>query len=130
MKYQSIKELQYRIDAYFKECEGSQLIREGEPVYDKQGRPVIVGEKPPTVTGLALAVGFTSRRELLRYRGKERFKEILLRAVSRCEEYAEMKLYESTSGVKYQLMSSFEDWGEEGETEDGNPEVIEVVIQP
>jgi len=130
MKYKSIKELQSRIDAYFKKCEGSQLVREGEPVYDKQGRPVIVGDKPPTVTGLALAVGFTSRRELLRYRGEERYQEILLRAVSRCEEYAEMKLYESTSGVKYQLMSNFEDWGEEGEIEGGGKEVIEVVIQP
>lgn len=129
MKCKSAKELQNRIDAYFTECAGSQLLRDGEPVYDKQGKPVIVGDKPPTVTGLALAVGFTSRRELLHYRGKERYQEILLRAVSRCEEYAEMKLYESASGVKYQLMSNFEDWGEEGETQE-DTEVIEVVIQP
>lgn len=130
MNVTSARDLENRIDAYFTECEGHQLVRDGKPVYDKQGKPVIVEDKPPTVTGLALAAGFTSRRELLHYRGKARFQEILLRAVSRCEEYAEMKLFESTNGVKYQLMSNFEDWGEEGDPGDGNTEVIEVVIEP
>lgn len=129
MKIKSIRELQRRVDAYFTACEGTPLLRDGEPVYDKQERPVIVGEKPPTVTGLALAAGFTCRRELLQYRGPVRETEILLRAVSRCEEYAEQRLFDSASGVKYHLMSNFEAWGEE-EAEAYGDEVIEVVIEP
>lgn len=42
----------------------------GEPFQDKYGLPIIVDAKPPTVSGLALALGFSCRRDLNAYQGK------------------------------------------------------------
>lgn len=55
-KYKCKEEIEEKIDAYFKECEGEILKdEEGKPIFDKFGQPVIINQKPPTVTGLALA---------------------------------------------------------------------------
>ena len=64
-KYKSKEEIEEKIDAYFKECEGEILKDEkGKTVFNKFGNPVIINQKPPTVTGLALALGFTTRLSL------------------------------------------------------------------
>ena len=57
-KYKCKEEIEEKIDAYFKECEG-ELLRDGngEPVMDKFGHPITINSRPPTVTGLALALG-------------------------------------------------------------------------
>ena len=65
MKFKTPEEMQKAIDAYFKECEGHPLLDdEGQPFTDKYGNPFIVDRKPLTVTGLAIALGFTSRQAL------------------------------------------------------------------
>lgn len=70
-KYKSQEEIEEKIDAYFKECEGELLTDdEGQPVLNKWGNPVIINQRPPTVTGLALALGFSTRLSLLNYQGK------------------------------------------------------------
>lgn len=110
LKYKTVAELQKAIDQYFEECEGKPLLDdEGEPYLDKRGNPLIVGRKPPTVTGLALALGFTTRQSLLNYQGRKQFLDTITRAKSRCEEYAEERLYDrdGSKGAQFSLACNF-----------------------
>lgn len=109
-KYKTVDALQAAIDAYFEDCQGSPLVDDsGHAVTDKYGEPVIVGAHPPTVTGLALALGFASRQALLNYQGKKSFHDTITRAKSRCEEYAESRLYDrdGARGAQFSLEHNF-----------------------
>ena len=89
-KYKTATALQEGIEKYFADCQGEVLRNsDGDPVLDKHGQPVVVGAKPPTVTGLALALGFASRQALLNYQGRPQFNDAITRAKSRVEEYPE-----------------------------------------
>ena len=103
------------IERYFKDCEGHTLTdKNGNTVYDKHGNPVIVAH-PPTVTGLALALGFKTRQSLLNYQARTKaFNDIITVAKSRCEEYAESRLYDrdGVNGAKFSLMNNFKGWRE------------------
>ena len=102
------------IEKYFKGCEGHPLTDDnGDTVYDKNGNPVIIGVHPPTVTGLALALGFKTRQSLLNYQARtDKFNDIITVAKSRCEEYAESRLYDrdGVNGAKFSLMNNFKGW--------------------
>ena len=105
--------MQEKIDAYFKDCEGRILTgQNGETVYDKFGYPVVIDRKPLTVTGLALALGFTNRQSLLNYQGKAAFRAIIERAKLQIENYAEMRLYDKdgANGAKFNLQNNFRNW--------------------
>ena len=115
MKYKSAKALQTAIDKYFESCEGKPLIDDnGRAVTDKHGKPVIVGARPPTVTGLALALGFASRQALINYQARPEFNDTIMRAKTRCEEYAEARLYDrdGSRGAEFSLKYNFR-WGEQ-----------------
>ena len=121
--YKSADEMTNIIEEYFKSCEGTILKdTDGELVYDKYGRPVIVGQKPPTVTGLALALGFNCRLSLLNYQGKDEFVNTITRAKARIEEYAETRLFDKdgVQGAKFSLANNFKEWREKSETENKN----------
>lgn len=108
-KYSSVDEMQAAIDAYFTECEGKPLQdADGNPILYK-GHPVMVGVKPPTVTGLALALGFTTRKSLMEYQGKKEFVNTIARAKARCEAYAEARLYDrgGANGAQFSLRCNF-----------------------
>ncbi len=103
------------MDAYFQGCRGEPLYNEeGDPVLDKQGLPIMVDARPPTVSGLALALGFTGRRELLCYRGKKKYRDTVERAKLRVEEYCESQLFDKDrrQGAEFALRSNFH-WGQE-----------------
>lgn len=109
-KYKNVDALQAAIDAYFEDCQGKPLVDDkGNAVTDKYGEPVIVGAHPPTVTGLALALGFTNRQSLLNYQGKKQFLDTITRAKSRCEEYAESRLFDrdGARGAQFSLEHNF-----------------------
>lgn len=117
-KYKSVKAMEEAIAAYFKECEGHPFVGDdGCAVIDKYGQPVIVGAKPPTVTGLALALGFTGRQALIDYQGRAEFTDTITRAKAKCEEYAESRLYDKdgANGAKFSLGCNF-GWREVKET--------------
>lgn len=117
-KYKNKEEIQERIDAYFASCEGKVLKDEaGKPVMDKYGQPIIVGSKPPTITGLALALGFASRQALLNYEGRKEFNDTITRAKSRAEQYAEERLFDrdGANGAKFSLANNFKGWSEKTE---------------
>ena len=115
-KWKSAAAMQEVIDAYFKDCQGRPLIGEDRRVVmDEQGVPIIVGARPPTVTGLALALGLTSRRALMNYQKKAEFSDTIARAKLRCEEYAEERLFDRDGqrGAIFLLKCGFR-WNEDG----------------
>lgn len=122
--YATKEEIQEKIDEYFKECEGT-VLRDSndEPIFDKYGQPVIIGMRPPTVTGLALALGFTSRQALLNYEGKEEFVDTIMRAKARVEQYAEERLFDrdGSHGAQFSLRNNFKGWNGDRE---GNADAL------
>ena len=117
-KWKSVSAMQKAIDVYFKKCEGEPFIGDdGCAVRDKYGMPIIINAKPPTITGLALALGFTGRQALLDYQARPEFADTVTRAKSRCEEYAESRLYDKdgANGAKFSLGCNF-GWREVSET--------------
>lgn len=108
--YNSPEQMQEIIDKFFKSCEGHPYIDDnGEPIFDKNGNPIIIGVKPPTVTGLCLALGFTSRQALINYENKGEYFDTVSRAKLRCHEYAESRLYDKdgANGAKFSLANNF-----------------------
>lgn len=130
LKYKTAEELQKAIDAYFLACEG-ELLRDddGNPVLNKWGAPVMVGQKPPTVTGLALSIGLASRQALLNYQGRKAFNDTITRAKSRCEEYAESRLYDrdGAMGAKFSLINNFKGWKEKTDESKDKDDVIRIL---
>lgn len=127
-KWKSVKAMQEAIDAYFKKCEGEPLIVDGAVAVDKYGMPIIINVKPPTVTGLALALGFTGRQALLDYQARPEFADTVTRAKSRCEEYAESRLYDKdgANGAKFSLGCNF-GWNSDNE-KSGDPAALAALL--
>ena len=118
--YKTVEEIQEKIDTYFEECEGTVLNNEnGEVVLNKYGDPVIVGRKPLTITGLALALGFNSRQALLNYQDKPEFYDTITRAKAKVEQYAEERLFDKdgSNGAKFSLSNNFKGWAEKQQIE-------------
>lgn len=130
-KYKSKEELEARIEKYFKDCKGEILRDEnGSPVLDKYGMPIVVDSRPPTITGLALALGFASRQALLNYQAKKQFNDTITRAKARVEQYAEERLFDrdGSHGAQFSLRNNFKGWKEtEGENEDALKKLDDVL---
>lgn len=115
----NVAEAQEIIDQFFEDCKGKPIMikdpEAGEeiPYLDKYGQPVLIGVKPPTVTGLCLALGFYSRDALLNYQHDDAENPLLAdtitRAKMRCQEYAETRLYDKdgANGAKFSLSNNF-----------------------
>lgn len=113
--YTSAEEMQKVIDKYFEDCDGVALFDDdGLPVRDKNGKIIRDGRRPYTITGLALALGFTSRQALLNYQDKEEFVDTVTRAKARVEQYAEERLFDKhgSNGAKFSLANNFKGWSE------------------
>lgn len=115
--YETKEEIEEKIENYFRECEGIPFFdSDGTPMTDKKGHILYdKPPKPPTVTGLALALGFSTRKSLLEYQGKPEFVNTITRAKTRIEEYAEMRLFDrdGVNGAKFSLINNFKKaWGE------------------
>lgn len=129
-KYATPEEMQERIDAYFEECKGHLLVnRNGDPVMDKFGHPIIMDAKPLTVTGLALALGFTNRLALLTYQAKPAFQETVERAKLRIENYAEMRLYDKdgSNGARFNLQNNFRGWNVDKESQENKAPSVTII---
>ena len=115
--YKNAEELQKKVEEYFIKCEGELLKdKEGNYVYDKFGKPIWINKKPPTITGLALFLGFKSRQTLLNYQGRQEFNDTIIYAKSRVEEYTECRLFDKdgVTGAKFSLTNNFKGWKEGG----------------
>lgn len=119
-KFKTKEEIQEKIDRYFESCEGEILKNsKGEVVLDRFGKPVYIDQKPPTVTGLALALGFSGRQSLLNYQSKAEFVDTIMRAKSRVEEYTEQRLFDrdGSDGAKFSLRNNFRGWDDKPQSE-------------
>lgn len=118
------------IDAYFTECEGKLLTDEdGKALLDKFGRPVIVGAKPPTASGLAYHLGFKTRRSLLDYKGKKPFKDVIERAKLRLQVYTEERLYDRDGqrGAEFSLKYNFDGKEADPKTSTDTAGVVKII---
>lgn len=116
--FENATQVQRLIDKYFEACRGTVMKDEsGNPIIDRQGKPVITDAEPPTVTGLALALGFTGRLSMQEYRGKREITDAITRGKSLVEKYTETRLFdrEGLNGAKFILSSTFKGWGESSE---------------
>lgn len=115
-KYTSVEEIENKIEQYFSSCEGEPLLDDkGKRVVNKYGYPCWEkAPKPPTITGLALALGFASRQALLNYQGKKEFNDTITRAKARVEEYAESRLFDrdGSNGAQFSLRNNFKGWND------------------
>ena len=131
LKYKSKEELQIAIDKYFKACDGTMLTDKNEqPIFNKYGQPVFINVKPPTVTGLALALGFTTRLSLINYQGRKEFVNTITRAKAKIEEYAETRLYDKDgcNGAKFNLSNNF-GWKERQEIDSTNDNTVHIKLE-
>lgn len=121
-KYKNKEEIEGLIEKYFEDCKGKPYLDDkGVPVHANNGK--VLWEEyphPPTVTGLALALGFTTRHALLNYQGKEEFVHTITRAKTYIEEYAERRLYdrEGVQGAKFVLINNFKNWSDSPKNDD------------
>lgn len=130
-RYKTPEEMQKAIDEYFESCEGEILTdADGNVILNKYGLPVRIGEKPPTVTGLALALGFTGRQALLNYQARPRFVDTVTRAKSRIEQYTEERLFDKdgVQGAKFSLTNNFKGWSEKPDKEKEVQDEVKVII--
>lgn len=128
--YKTVEEMQARIDAYFNSCYGEYITDgEGNLMTDKQGHPVRTKPRPLTITGLALALGFSGRQALLNYEDKPKFMDTIKRAKSRIEQYAEERLFDKdgVNGAKFNLSNNFKGWSEKQQI-DSNVNLSPVVF--
>lgn len=131
--YKTPEEMQKAIDNYFLLCQGKPFLDEnGDVLRDKYGEIILQDAKPPTVTGLALALGFTSRQALLNYQAKRAFVDTVTRAKSRVEEYTEERLFdrEGQRGAEFSLTHNFKwiDKKDEEETKSGGVVLLAPVL--
>lgn len=120
LKYKSVKAMQKVIDEYFESCNPRPLLDSNRHVLtDKHGNPVMIPGPPPTVTGLALALGFTNRQSLLNYQERDEFFDTITRAKARVEQYAEERLFDKdgANGAKFSLANNFQGWKEKTQVE-------------
>ena len=118
--YNTAEEIQEKIDEYFEACKGRYLENpDGTYVKDKYGYPVVVDARPLTITGLALALGFSGRQALLNYQAKDEFMDTIMRAKAKVECYAEERLFDKdgANGAKFSLANNFDGWKEKQQIE-------------
>ena len=128
--YKTPEEMQAKIDVYFDACMGEYITDdEGNLMTDKYGHPVKTKERPLTITGLALALGFNGRQSLLNYEGKPEFMDTIKRAKAKVEQYAEERLFdkEGVNGAKFNLSNNFKGWSEKQQI-DSNVNLSPVVF--
>ena len=102
LKFKTVKELEDKIEAYFKDCE--------------------VNEKPYTISGLALSLG-VDRRTIVNYSHNEEFFPTIKKARAKCENYAEEQLFigKNTAGVIFNLKNNYS-WKDQQEVNLGGQE--------
>lgn len=92
LKFQSVEELQTKIEEYFNGCWGPKIGPFG-PIKDAETNKVVfVQVKPYTISGLAVALD-CDRDTLLNYEELDEFFGTIKRAKQRCHAYAEESLF-------------------------------------
>ena len=100
-KFTDVEMFQKKIDDYFARCDRK--------------------KEPYTVTGLALALGFTERKQLIDYEGRAEFADPVKKAKFRVQEFLEKRLHEPyPTGAIFALKNNF-GWRDVQEIEHSGP---------
>ena len=94
-KFSTPEDMQVLIDKYFNEKVGYFPMKdqEGQIVMDKDGMPHML-LYAPTVSGLALYLGFCDRKSMYEYGAKQNFTHTISTATSRIADFAETQLHQ------------------------------------
>lgn len=111
LKFESVHELQNKIDEYFDSCfEEVWNYFDGvwTPVLERNGDIKLNQIKPFTISGLAAYLG-TNRQTLLNYESKEEYFDTIRAAKVKIEAYAEESLWQPkiAQGVMFNLKNNF-----------------------
>ena len=111
-KKETPEEFAVKIEQYFYTRRILKRDKQGEAIMGADGA-FQYDERPYTVTGLALALGFSSREELFSVNDRHK-KALVGRALLRVEESAEEKLFnkDSFNGTRLFLATNFQRWNE------------------
>ncbi len=120
MKNSGLRSFREAIAAYFESRRTPARDADGS-ILTRKGGGVVYEEKAATVTGLALALGCSSREELFDIKEGQR-KALVERALMRIEEAAEEKLFckDTFQGAKLFLSANFKRWREGEEESEGS----------
>ena len=119
LKFQSIEELQKKIDEYFDSCfeeEWEQTEDGWKPVLDKDGNVKKRRVKPWTITGLAVALG-SDRSTLIDYEKRnDELSHTIKNAKQKVQSFVEESLWEPkvAAGVIFNLKNNF-NWSDKQE---------------
>lgn len=99
LEYETVDELQAKIDEYFDNIKG-EFHFEAAPVEtdEDEGKDIKVWDRypePPTITGLTLFLGFESRQSFYDYKNKTEFSYTIKRARLKVENSYELFLIQS-----------------------------------
>lgn len=122
-KFNSVEDLQVKIDEYFASCWTQKIDPSGNLLFLRNRRglktntPINVQTQPYTITGLAVFLGIESDT-LLNYQAKDEFFGTIKRAKQRCEAYAEAQLFigRNVVGAIFNLKNNY-GWKDKIETE-------------
>jgi hypothetical protein len=117
LKFKNAKEMQKKIEAYFKSCWDFKRDMFGNRIYDKATKPkqpVMIQVRPYTITGLAVALD-TFRDVLIDYETKysekydKEFSNTIKRAKEMCHQYAEDSLFigKNPTGAIFNLKNNY-----------------------
>lgn len=129
--FSAIEEVQEKIDGYFTWIQGEFHMEEREEGKGKAKKKVQVKvwdrqPESPTITGLALFLGFDSKQSLYDYKKKEEFSYPIKRALMVIENNYENALFsQAPSGAIFALKNM--DWSDKKEVEhSGGVEVKQI----
>jgi len=121
LKFQSVEELEVKIQAYFDEVASKAIVLEDGKVI----------QEPLTITGLALALD-TTRQTLMEYQERDEFIDTIKRAKTVVENFAEKRLFGNNSTGAIFALKNF-GWKDKSESEitgkDGAPLVSDVTAK-
>lgn len=139
LKFKTTKELQTKIDEYFKSCWEEVWVEHTDQFgnskgwfqkLDRNGDPILRLAKPYSITGLALYLE-TSRETLINYQEKEGFFDTIKKAKDRCENYLEEGMLSGAINPTASIfgLKNF-GWRDKQETEvsgpNGGPQEVQV----
>jgi DNA-packaging protein gp3 len=133
-KFTSVRRLNTLITQYFNYIKGKkQAVPNAIAAKTKTTKQLIWAREPepPTLSGLALYLGFDSRQQFETYEAKPRYGAPLRRARLRIESVYEKKLhFHSSSGAVFALKNlGWKDKAAEKvpETDNNNPSKVEII---
>ena len=124
MKFASVEEFEKAVNSYFDAIQAPQLDKNGKPVVNQFGEPMMVYIRPATMTGLALHIGLASRQAILNYSHRSKaYEDVVKKARMRVQEYCEQRLFDrdGAKGAQFSLRNNF-DWVEKQEVDLGTQE--------